>query len=647
MRVFLFSTNLNITDLPMHETGLYTKKPDNLISTVLKTSAKKQDTLGIYYKSSMYEHVSNILGSLTSVDRAVIEPKCIMFNSDEELLDMLYAFVKVPRHDVDSSSVNANSSGVAPNSSVGANGITSNDDMSNSGASNGSIVDSQVAETVSGGNVEQSGVERSTLQGTEQPTIQATAQADSQPTEQATAQVGSQPIEQHSEQPFGSVVQTTSTSEPITSNANQTEQGNQSEVVVTEQSVVEVTEQVKVATEQVVSAEKQIEVATEQTNQPEVAPSQSSAVVEQVKSEQIDGVSSGASPKDSTVKLTDTKAEDTPTSSGNGVSSLTGDVSIMDIDVSDSAVFNNMDDTSADSITIANLNNEIAKLKDQLQKANTDMASLVQETDKMVDEIYAQNTEYINSLNEANSVISTLKQTIVGLNSSAGKYNVYAEHYRGVLQEGFGEDKEKIATLISNGLNVEVITSSDYSTATNYCRELLNKYSDTVIIDLTSDITFSVHFKLTSTSLSNLFSAECKDIANTSKLDNNNEVLSAVLYHDIFLLTANWGNFFENLTKLFGGKKIVLLLGSPTSFAVSYTLSKLATLFRVNFLTLCKPSVLHFVFQKLRFIPTNRSIRILVYKYYTGASSMVDELSKHYKVISSAELPFIDKFFDV
>ena len=283
----------------------------------------------------------------------------------------------------------------------------------------------------------------------------------------------------------------------------------------------------------------------------------------------------------------------------------------------------------------------------QLDQYKSLMTEKVNEYEDLIKELDADREniikQYDAKIKEAQEAFSKAQATINILSNTTGKYHTYAERHKMMLSEVFDPSvKESIKAL---GLNLMVMFAEGGVDNMQYlASQSIEQFKENcVFIDLTGESYFDMMYKSKFGDALRLFDEMSdSDIENfKSKVvhKENADIIAEYLFHDIMFLDADWLRFFTNVKRLFGTeRKIVLMLGSVASFPVSYTISRLSTLFNTYIHFKCSFPSIKSAFNHLRFFPNGRNIRIIATFLFDEANSAINKLGEKYAVTTSADI---------
>lgn len=299
--------------------------------------------------------------------------------------------------------------------------------------------------------------------------------------------------------------------------------------------------------------------------------------------------------------------------------------------------------------SIGNYDAVAAKLEakeKQLEQYKLMMTEKVAEYEELIKELDTDReniiAQYGSKIKEAQEAFEKAQTTINTLTNTTGKYHTYAERPKIMLSEVFEPSvKDAIKAL---GLNITVMFAEGGVADMQYLiSQSIDKYKeDYVYIDLTGESYYDIMYKSKFGDALKLF----EEMSDTdievfkSKVVHreNAEIIADYLFHDIVFLDADWLRFFTNVKRVFGDKKIILMFGSVASFPVSYTISRLATLYNTYIHFKCSFTAIKSAFNHLKFFPNGRNIKVVATFLFDEANNAINKLGEKYAVITSADI---------
>lgn len=291
---------------------------------------------------------------------------------------------------------------------------------------------------------------------------------------------------------------------------------------------------------------------------------------------------------------------------------------------------------------------QLAQYKVMMQEKVEEYEKLIEEQDNAALTLQKM---YEDKLNEASVAFNKLKSDYALIQGTAGKYHVYAQKSRALLSEGFApNDKEQI---LNTGLDLRVMATSGDIANMLFMLKYNMGTSDMgyTIIDLSGTAFFQMMKMVKNNLAMGLFqSLSDEDIEQfKANIDvvNGNQIIAASAYHDIALLESDWVTFFNNVKKIFGDSKVLLILGDISSFSVLYTLSKLATVSKAYLHIRCSILGLQFAYSRLAFVPQIRGIRWVATHYFDKVAPIVQDIGKHYAIKTSVDNMLLSEIEDM
>lgn len=253
---------------------------------------------------------------------------------------------------------------------------------------------------------------------------------------------------------------------------------------------------------------------------------------------------------------------------------------------------------------------------------------------------------YDKKIDEANSAITELKEKASDIQVDADsmafiKYANYSKNYKASLKEGFTESEKREMGKLHSSYTIFACSSGDslYSMM-KQVKKYIDKNPNSIIVDLSNDYYLKTRFDIKSnynsldiTKLSE--SAELDIVSIFKTLGGNTKIAPSTLYNDISLLGLNWADFIRRIDEYAGGTNVILLFNNINSFAVRYTISKLATIGKLYVFAKCTPLILSAIFGDIKFIPSDR-VNIIALEYIAVVKTILDVISKSYPVLAFA-----------
>ena len=282
----------------------------------------------------------------------------------------------------------------------------------------------------------------------------------------------------------------------------------------------------------------------------------------------------------------------------------------------------------------------------QLEQFKALMTEKVAEYEEIIKELDAERGNIIEQfdkkIKEAQEAFTKAQATINSLTNTTGKYHTYAERPKIMLSEVF---EPSVSDAIKGlGLNITVMFAEGGVADMQYLiSQSIDKFRENyVYIDLTGESYFDIMYKSKLGDALKLFDEMSDNDIEVFKSKivhrENADIIAEYLFHDIMFLDADWLRFFTNVKRLFGDRKIILMLGSVASFPVSYTISRLAPLFTTYLHFKCSFTAIKSAFNYLKFFPNGRNIKVVATFLFDEASSAINKLGEKYAVITSPDI---------
>ena len=283
----------------------------------------------------------------------------------------------------------------------------------------------------------------------------------------------------------------------------------------------------------------------------------------------------------------------------------------------------------------------------QLEQYKARMTEKINEYEELIKELDNDRENIVNQydakIKEAQEAFSKAQTTINTLSNTTGKYHTYAERHKMMLSEIF--DAKTSEAIKALGLNLMVMFAEGAVSDMQYLiHQSIEQFKeDCVYIDLTGETYFDLMFKAKFGDTLKLFDDmtdnEIELIRGRVVHKENASIIAESLFHDILFLDADWLKFFTNIKRVFGTeKKIVLLLGSASSFSVAHTISRLSMIFNTYIHFKCSFASIKSAFNHLKFYPNNRNIRVIATYLFDEAGPAIEKIGEKYAVITSPEV---------
>lgn len=283
----------------------------------------------------------------------------------------------------------------------------------------------------------------------------------------------------------------------------------------------------------------------------------------------------------------------------------------------------------------------------QLEQYKARMTEKINEYEELIKELDSDREnivkQYDAKIKEAQEAFTKAQATINALSNTTGKYHTYAERHKMMLSEIF--DADTSAAIKALGLNLMVMFAEGAVSDMQYLiHQSIEQFKeDCVYIDLTGETYFDLMFKAkfgdTLKLFDNMTDNDIELFRGRIVHKENASIIAENLFHDILFLDADWLTFFTNIKRVFGtDKKIVLLLGSASSFSVAHTISRLSMIFNTYIHFKCSFASIKSAFNHLKFYPNNRNIRVIATYLFDEAGPAIEKIGEKYAVITSPEV---------
>lgn len=288
--------------------------------------------------------------------------------------------------------------------------------------------------------------------------------------------------------------------------------------------------------------------------------------------------------------------------------------------------------------------------RETLRATTADRDSLLTYAEEQLDE---QSQIFDDKLKEAQEVIESLKAKLIEATQNAhpetklGAFDVYADKPRAIIKQGIE------ATPFMRNIFAVTAGSSD-SLATTYQQLALLAASGFkgYILDFVGDPLFELtlsQLKYRFLQLQNApdgardFQPLPRQMLPEVAIDRSKNMVKYLqgqcgltetaqmnfwetrpcccnTYHEIMLLTLDWGNLIEKIRKEIGDVPVILILPPITSFVGRYVTSYLATAIPTSVFTTCAPASLSCTSDNLAVLPNGR-VRVMALNYIKMAES--------------------------
>lgn len=292
------------------------------------------------------------------------------------------------------------------------------------------------------------------------------------------------------------------------------------------------------------------------------------------------------------------------------------------------------DDTDALKVQLENKEKVIAQKDAMIRelKESIDQAYKVQEI--QLNEI---NEMYENKMMEAQTIIDGLESKVSTntLDDSALsflKFINYAQSFKGVVKEGFTESEiERMGHLTSNYHIFACGAGDSNYSMLKQIKKYIEKGTDAVIIDFTNDNFIASTFKIDSKSNHTLRLMEDIDPVSLLVDVKGTKIIPTTSFNDIVFLNIDWPYVINKINTLASGKDVILLFGNISNFNIRYTVSKLATLGKLQVFAKCSPIILSALYSDISFIPKQR-VNIVALEYIDVVKSILGVLSSNFNI---------------
>ena len=300
-------------------------------------------------------------------------------------------------------------------------------------------------------------------------------------------------------------------------------------------------------------------------------------------------------------------------------------------------------------LSIPNFGDDTDALKVQLENKDKLIAqkeAMIRELQKSMDEAYkVQEMQlrevedmYAEKMAEAQETIKVLeKKAITGnLDESATrflKYINYANSFKGVVSEGFtDEERAQMGTLTSNFYIFSCGNGDSSYSMLKQVKGLIDKGSDSVIIDFSNDNFLAASYKLNSKTGNSL--SLLKDEINPVELlkdINGCKFIPTTSFNDIVFLSIDWVKLLKKINELASGKDVVLIFGNLSNFNVRSIVSRLATIGKLYVFAKCSPIILSALYSDTQFIPKER-VNIVALEYIEVVKTILNAFSSNFNI---------------
>jgi hypothetical protein len=163
--------------------------------------------------------------------------------------------------------------------------------------------------------------------------------------------------------------------------------------------------------------------------------------------------------------------------------------------------------------------------------------------------------------------------------------------------------------------------------------KLIEKNPEMLIVDFLNDGYLSIRNKwATKYSMLSLSQSEL-GISDIVKLNGRTAIIPSTTFNDIALLGIDWGEMLKKIFDFANGKPVLMLFNSISSFAVRYTVSKLASLGSLNVFVKSNPIMIQSTFNDIKYIPPAR-VRMVALDYIEPVKGIIAKIGQTYNVIA-------------
>lgn len=163
--------------------------------------------------------------------------------------------------------------------------------------------------------------------------------------------------------------------------------------------------------------------------------------------------------------------------------------------------------------------------------------------------------------------------------------------------------------------------------------KLIEKNPDMLVVDFLNDGYLSIRNKwATKYSMLSLTQSEL-GISDIVKINGRTAIIPSTTFNDIALLGIDWGEMMKKIYDFANGKPILMLFNSISSFAVRYTVSKLASLGNLNVFVKSNPIMIQSTFNDIKYIPPAR-VRLVALDYIEPVKGIIAKIGQTYNVIA-------------
>ena len=369
---------------------------------------------------------------------------------------------------------------------------------------------------------------------------------------------------------------------------------------------------------------------------PEIEPATTAAVATDTSDAEVENMQAQIDEQDSSIKDISTE-EPEPVKDKDAQNEIEeAEVSLVpQIDMHNTSVY----ETDALKARIATLEDVVEQTRICLKKAQEDRNEVY---DYAMEQLSQQAEEYDAKLKEAQTAVNSLKaqlENALVAESPLSVFEPYAAKCRAIIKAGL-----TVATPLKGITAISSGSPDTTSTLYQSLAMLIMSGHPFTVFDFTGDPVFGITLTNLAVKVKMIKSAESggsgkltqadylscaidpqKDLVNyirgSASLESTfqtnfgaSRVAFSGFYHEIALLTFDWGKFLTDVSGLIGNGNAVILLPAIYSFVGRFLTSYLSTAIPCNVGAICAPSALHNVQSNCNTIPARR-IRILAMNY--------------------------------
>ena len=313
-------------------------------------------------------------------------------------------------------------------------------------------------------------------------------------------------------------------------------------------------------------------------------------------------------------------------------------------------------DLPDEMLQIPNISDDTDILREQLNAKDRIIAQkdgMLQDLKKSIDDAYqAQEIQLLelqklweDKMAEAERQIEELKGRVSNTALSPAettflRYANYAQTAKAISSEGFSDSEKNTIGKLSSPIKVFACGTGDSNySLLKQVKAYIDKAPNCVIVDFSNDNFLIASLKLKNFSANSIsLIRDEMDLPSMVKDLNGTRYIPTTNFNDIALLLADWVSILRKLDDFAGGRPIIMLFGSINNFTVRYTVSKLASLNRVDLYIFakCSPIILSTLYSDVQFIPRDR-INIVALDYIEVVKTVLSTISTKYPVTAFAK----------